>query len=56
MLPALLQLELAVFNAGKLDVEMTRRVFAENGLQAACSLGLSLDADISSADKVSAVA
>lgn len=29
---------------------MTRRVFAEHGEQAACSLGLSLDADISSAD------
>lgn len=29
---------------------MTRRVFAEHGLQPACSLGLSLDADISSAD------
>lgn len=44
------QLELAAFNAGKLDVGMTRRLFAEAGLQPACSLGLSLDADISSAD------
>ncbi len=29
---------------------MTRRLFDEAGLQPACSLGLSLDADISSAD------
>lgn len=44
------QLELAAFNADKLDAAMTRRVFEEHGLQPACSLGLSLDADISSAD------
>lgn len=27
---------------------MTKRVFQEHGLQAACSLGLTLDADVSS--------
>lgn len=45
------QLELAAFNADKLDVGMTRRLFAEAGLQPACSLGLSLGADISSVDR-----
>eukprot|EP00878_Enallax_costatus_P029623 GHUV01032152.1.p2 GENE.GHUV01032152.1~~GHUV01032152.1.p2 ORF type:complete len:104 (-),score=35.49 GHUV01032152.1:544-855(-) len=29
---------------------MTKRVFSEHGVKAACSLGLSLDADISSDD------
>lgn len=40
--------EIAAFNAGRLDADMTRRVFEEHGVQAACSLGLTLDADISS--------
>jgi hypothetical protein len=40
--------EIASFNAASLDAGMTRRVFQEHGLQAACSLGLTLDADISS--------
>lgn len=40
--------EIAAFNARHLDADMTRRVFAEHGVQAACSLGLTLDADISS--------
>ncbi len=46
-----MQLELAAFNADTFDVGMTRWVFAENSLRPACSLGLSLGADISSADK-----
>jgi hypothetical protein len=41
--------EIASFNAASLDAGMTRRVLQEQqGLQAACSLGLTLDADISS--------
>lgn len=40
--------EIAAFHAGRLDADMTRRVFAEHGVQAACSLGLALDADVSS--------
>jgi D-psicose/D-tagatose/L-ribulose 3-epimerase len=40
--------EIAAFNAASLDAAMTKRVFQEHGLQAACSLGLTLDADISS--------
>lgn len=39
--------EIAAFNAAKLDAAMTKRVFAAHSLQAACSLGLTLDADIS---------
>jgi len=39
--------EIAAFNAAKLDADMTKRVFAEHSLQAACSLGLTPDADIS---------
>lgn len=42
--------EIPAFNADKLDVAMTNRVFAEHGVKAACSLGLSLGADISSDD------
>jgi hypothetical protein len=40
--------EIASFNAAGLDAAMTKRVFQEHGLQAACSLGLTLNADISS--------
>jgi hypothetical protein len=40
--------EIASFNAASLDAGMTRRVFEQHGVQAACSLGLTLDADISS--------
>lgn len=43
-------LEIPAFNADKLDAELTRRIFTEHGVGAACSLGLSLDADISSDD------
>eukprot|EP00878_Enallax_costatus_P006048 GHUV01006344.1.p1 GENE.GHUV01006344.1~~GHUV01006344.1.p1 ORF type:complete len:330 (+),score=58.57 GHUV01006344.1:603-1592(+) len=42
--------EIPAFNADKLGVAMTKRVFSEHGVKAACSLGLSLDADISSDD------
>ena len=35
----------------RLDGKMTKRVLAERGLRAATSLGLTLDADISSDDK-----
>jgi D-psicose/D-tagatose/L-ribulose 3-epimerase len=49
--------EIAAFNAGRLNADMTRRVFAEHGVQAACSLGLTLDADVSSdSDEVRAAA
>lgn len=41
-------MEIAAFNAASLDAAMTRRVFQEHNLQAACSLGLTLDRDISS--------
>lgn len=40
--------EIASFNAANLDAAMTKRVFQQHGMQAACSLGLTLDADISS--------
>jgi D-psicose/D-tagatose/L-ribulose 3-epimerase len=42
--------EIPAFNAATLDSKMTKHVFAEHGVSAACSLGLSLDADISNAD------
>ena len=43
-------LELPAFDAASIDAPMVRAVFAEHGLQPACSLGLSLGADVSSAD------
>jgi D-psicose/D-tagatose/L-ribulose 3-epimerase len=43
--------EIPSFNADRLDIAMTKRVFNEHGVRPACSLGLSLDADISSADR-----
>lgn len=45
-------MEIPAFNADTLDVAMTKRVFAEHGVKAACSLGLTLDADISSDDAI----
>eukprot|EP00879_Flechtneria_rotunda_P028033 GHRR01030107.1.p1 GENE.GHRR01030107.1~~GHRR01030107.1.p1 ORF type:complete len:227 (+),score=49.50 GHRR01030107.1:177-857(+) len=43
--------EVPAFNAATLDVELTKLVFEEHGSGAACSLGLTIDADISSTDK-----
>ena len=43
--------EIPAFNADTLDIDMTASVFREHGVRAACSLGLSLDADISSTDR-----
>lgn len=42
--------EIATFDVPNLDPAITKRVFAQHGLQPACSLGLTLDADISSED------
>lgn len=43
-------MEIATFDVPNLDPAITKRVFAQHGLQPACSLGLTLDADISSED------
>jgi D-psicose/D-tagatose/L-ribulose 3-epimerase len=43
-------IEIPVLDPSTIDVSMTRKVLDETGLGAACSLGLSLDADISSQD------
>jgi hypothetical protein len=40
--------EIAAFSAAKLDAAMTKSVLEEHGLQAACSLGLTLNSDVSS--------
>lgn len=44
-------IEIPLLDPSDVDAEMTRRVLDEAGLAASCSLGLSFDADISSADR-----
>ncbi len=43
-------IEIPVLDPSSIDVAMTRKVLAEAGLGAACSLGLSFETDISSTD------
>jgi D-psicose/D-tagatose/L-ribulose 3-epimerase len=43
-------IEIPVLDPASVDTHMTRRLLDEYGLEAACSLGLRFDADISSAD------
>ena len=43
-------LEIPVLEPATIDAGLTRKLLDEYGLRAACSLGLSLDADVSSAD------
>jgi D-psicose/D-tagatose/L-ribulose 3-epimerase len=44
-------IEIPVLDPASIDTAVTRRLLEEHGLGVTCSLGLSLDADISSADK-----
>lgn len=44
-------IEIPVLDPGSVDSVMTRRLLEEYGLDVTCSLGLTLDADISSADE-----
>src|SRR5437899_8386229 len=43
-------IEIPVLDPSAIDVAMTRKALDDAGLNAACSLGLSLDTDISSSD------
>lgn len=43
-------IEMPVLDPTAIDIEMTRQILESVGLQAGCSLGLSFDTDISSAD------
>lgn len=43
-------IEIPILEPETFDIEMTRQLLADNGLQAACSLGLSADTDVSSED------
>src|SRR6266496_676678 len=43
-------IEIPVLDPSTIDVSMTRKALDDVGLGAACSLGLSLDTDISSSD------
>ena len=46
-------IEIPILEPETFDVEMTRQLLADNGLQAACSLGLSRETDVASEDPAS---